>query len=158
MVSNPHPVPLHMPDGKHSRGDSSPSSLIVHLKLALVLINLRFKSVHVDHVEYCPTACAAELIDSISLTTIICDLSMSERSIQAFNPLRTQLGSNRKWHTKLQEIIYYGESRFRTILAAITAPGHQQEWKQHCLHEELVCIVTDLAMFNNIFLLLFSFL
>jgi hypothetical protein len=66
---------------------------------------------------------------------------MAQRSIQAFNPLRTQLGSNQEWHAKLQETIYYGESRFRTILAAINAPGKQHEWQQHSLHDELVCIV-----------------
>ena len=64
---------------------------------------------------------------------------MSPSSIHTFNPFNLQQGSQQEWHIKLQEVIYYGESRFRQATASInTADGRRQGWMQECLQQELV--------------------
>lgn len=64
---------------------------------------------------------------------------MSSASIRRFNPFDLQHGSDQQWHTKVQEVIYYGDSRFRQALADISkADSRHQLWMQRCLKEELV--------------------
>lgn len=64
---------------------------------------------------------------------------MSPSSIHTFDPFNLQQGSQQEWHIKLQEVIYYGESRFRQATASInTADGRRQGWMQECLQQELV--------------------
>lgn len=64
---------------------------------------------------------------------------MSIHSIQPFNALSPYQGTNRQKHIEIQETIYYGESRFRQILTAISnaAPDLHKIFQQK-LHQELV--------------------
>ncbi len=64
-------------------------------------------------------------------------------TIRTFNPFNLQHGSDQEWHVKVQEIVYYGDSRFRQALAHISkADNRHQEWMQQCLQDELVCDLT----------------
>lgn len=64
---------------------------------------------------------------------------MSSQTIQPFNALSPNHASDRQKHVSTQEIIYYGESRFRQILTCISkATADRQQWLQQRLHRELV--------------------
>lgn len=64
---------------------------------------------------------------------------MSFSSIRAFNPFNLQKGANPAWHLKVQEVIYYGESRFREAVAHISqADERHQFWMQQTLKREVV--------------------
>jgi hypothetical protein len=84
---------------------------------------------------------------------------MSSASIRTFNPFDVQHGSDQKWHERVQEIIYYGDSRFRQALAHISKadPKHHL-WMQMCLKEELVCqlgskLIDCLTMSSQVFIM-----
>ena len=65
---------------------------------------------------------------------------MPSASIHLFNPFNLQHGSDQEWHRKLQEVIYYGDSRFRQALADISKSDSRHHlWMQKCLQDELVC-------------------
>jgi len=65
---------------------------------------------------------------------------MPSASIRLFNPFDLQHGSDQEWHRKLQEVIYYGDSRFRQALADISKSDSRHHlWMQNCLKDELVC-------------------
>jgi len=65
---------------------------------------------------------------------------MPSASIRLFNPFNLQHGSDQEWHKKLQEVIYYGDSRFRQALADINRSDSRHHlWMQSCLKDELVC-------------------
>ncbi|KIM39385.1 hypothetical protein M413DRAFT_29535 [Hebeloma cylindrosporum] len=68
---------------------------------------------------------------------------MSSPSIHAFKPFNLGHGSTQEVHVKVQEIIYYGESRFRQATAAMTkAEARHQGWMQECLKQELSFIMS----------------
>ncbi|KAF8954528.1 hypothetical protein BDZ97DRAFT_1864547 [Flammula alnicola] len=76
---------------------------------------------------------------------------MSSHSIRTFNPFNLQHGSNKNWHIKVQEVIYYGESRFRQALAVITkSDGRHQEWMQRCLQRELMFIMSYIGIATGV--------
>ncbi|KAF8952217.1 hypothetical protein BDZ97DRAFT_2066652 [Flammula alnicola] len=63
----------------------------------------------------------------------------------------TNHGSNKNWHVKVQEVIYYGESRFRQALAVITvSDGRHQEWMQRCLQRELMFIMSYIGIATGV--------
>ncbi|KAM6490261.1 hypothetical protein JOM56_014238 [Amanita muscaria] len=56
---------------------------------------------------------------------------MSNNTLAIFNPFALQSGSNQAIHSLTQEIIWYGESRFRQALLAIyQANPERQRWMQ----------------------------
>ena len=64
---------------------------------------------------------------------------MPSASICLFNPFNHQHSSDQGWHRHVQEVIYYGDSRFWQALADISkADAQHQLWMQGCLKEELV--------------------
>jgi hypothetical protein len=81
---------------------------------------------------------------------------MPAQSIHRFNPFALQHGSNLQTHEKVQEIIYYAESRFWTILTNLSnADRERQTWTQNLLQRELVCSafgLSDIADFLQSFL------
>ena len=65
---------------------------------------------------------------------------MPVQSIHRLNPFALQHGSNLGTHVKIQDIIFYAESRFWTILSNISnADRERQAWTQILLQQELVC-------------------
>jgi len=78
---------------------------------------------------------------------------MSSPSIHTFNPFSLQHGSNHDMHAKVQEVIYYGESRCRQALTDMSKAGaRHQAWMQRSLQQELVCIF----FFSDFLLLILS--
>ncbi|KIM38779.1 hypothetical protein M413DRAFT_29731 [Hebeloma cylindrosporum] len=72
---------------------------------------------------------------------------MSSPSIHAFKPFNLGHGSTQEVHVKLQEIIYYGESRFQQAMAAMTkADAWHQGWMQECLKQELSFIMSYVSI------------
>ena len=66
-------------------------------------------------------------------------------TIRRFNPFNLQHGSDHNIHVKIQEVVFYGESRFWHIVNNISkADLARQTWTQKLLHRELVW--TFLAM------------
>lgn len=64
---------------------------------------------------------------------------MSTSSIHTFDPFNLQHGSQKEYHVKLQEVIYYGESRCREAVPYIREANiRHQGWMQQCLKQELV--------------------
>ena len=60
-------------------------------------------------------------------------------TIHRFNPFNLAPGFNRDLHMKVQEIVYYAESRFWTISNEISKEDHdKQSWTQKLLQRELV--------------------
>jgi hypothetical protein len=67
---------------------------------------------------------------------------MAPTSIKAFRPFNLQHGEGHNLHVRLQEVIYYGESRFRAAAARIIkADDRHQGWMQACLQQEVVCVI-----------------
>ena len=68
--------------------------------------------------------------------------SMNERNIiRRFDFLNSRSPSKIESHKKIQEFLYYAESRFWAILNFITrAPSNRNDWCQKLLHRELVRI------------------
>jgi len=65
---------------------------------------------------------------------------MPVQSIHRLNPFTLQHGSNLGTHVKIQEIIFYVESRFWTIITNISnADWERQAWTQILLQQGLVC-------------------
>ena len=65
---------------------------------------------------------------------------MPVQSIHRLNPFALQHGSNLGTHVKIQEVVFYAESRFWTILTNISnADRERQAWMQNLLQRELVC-------------------
>jgi hypothetical protein len=67
---------------------------------------------------------------------------MSIHSIRRFDPFNLQHGPAIGFHTEIQEIIFYAESRFRSIAESLTTAG--DFWTQKLLRAELVRTVTIL--------------
>ena len=64
---------------------------------------------------------------------------MSSQALRTFNPFNLYHGSHRQNHVLAQEVVYYGESRFRHILRVISnAEANRQKWLQQWLHREVV--------------------
>lgn len=64
---------------------------------------------------------------------------MADRQIRLFSPFSLQLGADSTQHTKLQEVLWYAESRFRQALLVIhTISDRHQIWMQSALRDELV--------------------
>jgi hypothetical protein len=59
-------------------------------------------------------------------------------SIRRFNPFNLQHGPAIGSHARIQEIIFYAESRFRSIAFSLTTAGHL--WTQKLLQAELVSL------------------
>ncbi|KAF8164789.1 hypothetical protein B0H34DRAFT_670799 [Crassisporium funariophilum] len=63
---------------------------------------------------------------------------MADRQIRLFSVFSLQLGADAKLHSRLQEILWYAESRFRQALLVIhTAADRHQKWMQSALQDEL---------------------
>ena len=59
--------------------------------------------------------------------------------IHAFDPFNLQHGSRENWHSKIQEVIYYGESHFwQAVSNIIKAQPWHLKWMQQVLQQELV--------------------
>jgi len=66
---------------------------------------------------------------------------MSSSTIHHFNPFTVRSGSDQNAHNKIQEVIYYAESRFWAVLHYPSKAGiDRQSWVQKLLHRELVCL------------------
>jgi hypothetical protein len=66
-------------------------------------------------------------------------MKMPIKTIKTFNPFNLQHGSVHGRHLKIQEVIDYSESRFRTVISYISAaPLDRQSWAQKLLRRELV--------------------
>ena len=66
---------------------------------------------------------------------------MSSSTIHRFDPFTVRSSSDQNVHLKIQEVIYYTESRFWAVLHYISKAGiDQQPWMQKLLHRELVCL------------------
>lgn len=65
---------------------------------------------------------------------------MTPRPVHLFNPSDRRFGPHNADLDRLQEIIFYSESRTRTILAdIIKSPVEEAHWKKVRLSHELVC-------------------
>lgn len=68
--------------------------------------------------------------------------------IHRFNPLNTQNGRCKAMHARIQQILYYAESRFWSILNTLAlADDSKHLWCQKLLHRELVNIYFDLKIY-----------
>jgi hypothetical protein len=77
---------------------------------------------------------------------------MPVQSIHRLNPFTLQHGSNLGSYVKIQEIIFYAESRFWTILTNTSnADRERQAWTQNLLQRELVCLAFGLSCLADIF-------
>jgi len=66
---------------------------------------------------------------------------MSSSTIHRFNPFTVRSGSDQNVHNKIQEVIYYAESRFWAVLHYLSKAGiDRQSWVQKLLHWELVSL------------------
>jgi hypothetical protein len=81
---------------------------------------------------------------------------MPAQFIHHFNPFALQHGSNLQTHEKVQEILFYVESRFWMILTNLNnADRERQTWTQNLLQQKLVCSafgLSNLADFLQSFL------
>jgi hypothetical protein len=78
-------------------------------------------------------------IHAVSYLSFHTTIPMSNNTLTAFNPFALSSGSKQDDHLKMQEVIYYGESRFRQALIKIsTAHADLQRWMQKWLQTELV--------------------
>ena len=82
-------------------------------------------------------------------------------TIHRFNPFSLQHGSNHSLHVRIQEVIYYAESRFWVILNNISkADQERQSWTQKLLQRELVyyhfiyMLVSHVLSFSKVFYLI----
>ena len=67
---------------------------------------------------------------------------MAPTCIKAFRPFNLQHGMGVDLYVQLQKVIYYGESRFRAVVAQIIKANVQHHrWMQECLQDELVCFL-----------------
>ncbi|KAF8958977.1 hypothetical protein BDZ97DRAFT_1923289 [Flammula alnicola] len=67
---------------------------------------------------------------------------MSRHVLAIFSPFSLQNGSTKSCHRLTQDIIWYGESRFRQALIVISkADAEMQRWMQYCLREELFYVL-----------------
>ena len=65
---------------------------------------------------------------------------MFPTTISPFDPFNLKYASSNDRHIFIQEIIYYGDSRFRQALADMTkADDRHQMWMQGVLQHEVVC-------------------
>jgi len=84
---------------------------------------------------------------------------MPVQSIHRFNPFALHHGSNLWTHEKVQEIVWYAESRFWTILLKISnANWEHQAWMQNLLQRELVCLAFSLSNLADILQSFLSYL
>jgi hypothetical protein len=84
---------------------------------------------------------------------------MPVQSIHRLNPFALQHGSNLQIHEKIQQIIFYAESRFWTILTNISnADQEHQAWTQNLLQQELVCLAFGLSDLADILQSFLSYL
>ena len=68
---------------------------------------------------------------------------MPPTSIKAFRPFSLQHDDGDNFYIQLQQVIYYGESRFRAILAKIIQTDvRHHHWMQECLQQEVVCFLS----------------
>ena len=68
------------------------------------------------------------------------NLASMPNTFHLFSPFTLYNGSNRFYHSKTQEVVWYAESRFRHVLNRISkANKKRQVWMQNYLREELVC-------------------
>jgi hypothetical protein len=76
---------------------------------------------------------------------------MFQKSITAFRPFALKNGSKSADQARYQEVIYYGESRFRQALLLISRANYAaQKWMQSNLRAELVCpIFSDSLYFPH---------
>ena len=75
---------------------------------------------------------------------------MSKPSIRVFKPFCAD-GHNDVFHHKIQEIIYYGESRFRHMAAQIfRADAQHRAWMQDALQEEVVSPYIHKTLFTSL--------
>ena len=81
------------------------------------------------------------------------------QSIHRLNPFSLQHGSNLGTYVKIQEMIFYAESRFWTILTNISnADRERQAWTQNLLQRELVCLAFALSYLADILQSFLSYL
>lgn len=73
---------------------------------------------------------------------------MPSRTLSLFSLFSLQQGSKTKDHRWTQEVVWYGESRFReALLHIIKAEDRHQQWMQHYLQEETVSMIMHLEAF-----------
>lgn len=73
---------------------------------------------------------------------LISPSKMNDFTIRRFNIFNMQHGSKQDTHIRIQETIYYAESRFRSILKHFgTTEINRQAWGQKLLHRELVTFI-----------------
>lgn len=73
---------------------------------------------------------------------------MPSRTLSLFSLFSLQQGSKARDHRRIQEVVWYGESRFReALLHIIKAEDRHQQWMQHYLQEETVRIVIHVESF-----------
>ena len=64
---------------------------------------------------------------------------MSNKTLSIFNPFSLQSGPKGPLQMRVQEIIWYAESRFRRVLLELDqANFNKQRWMQKILYSELV--------------------
>lgn len=74
---------------------------------------------------------------------------MQSTTIHRFNLFNLQHGSDHDIHVKIQEIIYYSESRFSSILHHISkADSDRQSWTQKLLQRELVTFLINFIVID----------
>ena len=79
---------------------------------------------------------------SINLSFFTSTTAMAPTSITAFRPFNLQHDEGENLYVRLQQVIYYGESRFRAAVARIIkADVRHHGWMQTCLQQELVCLL-----------------
>jgi hypothetical protein len=90
-------------------------------------------------------------MDFIFQSSLIKPSSMPVQSIHRLNPFALQHGSNLWIHEKIQQIIFYAESRFWTILPNISNANQEcLTWTQNLLQWELVCLAFGLSNLADI--------
>lgn len=67
---------------------------------------------------------------------------MAPKTVHRFNPIDLHNGVNVLPHDWIQEVIYYGESRLRKAVIAMSTPeGSKQGYFQEFLWSELVGLI-----------------
>jgi len=118
------PVPLPMHIGKCVCGVTWHVTLTNPSKMLILIINLFY-----------------DLL-SINLSFFTSTTTMAPSSINVFRPFNLQHDRGEDLYLLLQQVIYYGESRFRAAAAKIIqADVRHHGWMQRCLQQEVVCFL-----------------
>jgi hypothetical protein len=115
------PVPPHTQIGNWSCGMTWHIMLTNRSKMSTIIINLFCNLLSINHSFFTTTT------------------TMAPTCITVFRPFNLQHDRGENFYIQLQEVIYYGESRFWAAMAGIIrAAVKHHGWMQMCLQQEVV--------------------